>query len=252
MPSKPTKPTKRKPAEPPKALAKTHGPRPRVDLISLGRAAGKTAVGLIPGVGKLVDALRDAEARTRTKRLKTWSAYVEGGEDADSAFVDRIAEVLQGDEADGVRSAIMESAKAANDAVIDDVVPSIGILTRRFLAEGVPQRRLYRSVLEFLRRLDEEEFDGIRRAMNHLAAIPNVDPFRTDVTREHSAGPWHWMCRTKNVPLIVGDHAQHVARALQVILIEHADLATPANTGSSILMPRSLVELLASIMPPKP
>jgi hypothetical protein len=246
MPKKPTKP---KPPEPPKALAKTHGPRPRVDGPSVARATGKALVDAIPVFGKLVGAVADAETRTRVRRLKTWSAYIQGGDDDDSTFVAQLTQALQGDEADQVRSAILESAKAAHEAVNEDVLPSIGRLTRRFLIERVPHRRLYRSVLELLQRLDAEEFRGLRHAMNHLAAIPSLERFHTRITQEHAAASWHWICQHTNVPLIVGDSAPQVVRALMGIVNEPplADLTRPESAGSTLFLPMSLVALLASV-----
>lgn len=190
MPKKPTKP---KAPEPPKALAKTHGPRPKVDGPSVIRATGKALVSAIPFVGRVLAAISDAEQRTKTRRLEQWAAYLQHEDEDDAAFAARVIEALHGDEGDHVRAAVLESAKAANEALDDAVVPSIARLTSRYLTTKTPDLWTYRDLLGLLRSLDAEMFAVLKAAVDALAAFSEGDDVSTRLDSAPGDDAYVWI-----------------------------------------------------------
>lgn len=67
--------SKRKPPAP-TALAKTHGPRPKINAQSLGRATARGAIGAIPVFGRVIDALRDAEKNCRAAQRREFAPRI--------------------------------------------------------------------------------------------------------------------------------------------------------------------------------
>jgi hypothetical protein len=211
---------------------KNTGPFPaQVDAISLA----KGALSLVPGLNDALDAIEKAQHLARERRKAQWITYVAQGEDDPAEFAAHLNASLSSTESDATRTAILEGARAAVDAVNEVVVPSIGLLTRYRLQNGRPTLRTYRELLSLLRSLDVDEFQELTAIVRKLAAMvkrPHVGPddVNTVLLREralpvppeeswtlHAVIPWAagYFTREESVPLSLGPIAQRLVVLLR-------------------------------------
>jgi hypothetical protein len=255
------------------------GPKPpepeaRTELRVMRRVVLRKLPSLIPYFGKVADAAFIAERETREERKRLWSEWLVASDDSPEVFADRVAAALEGREDKVLREAINESIRAALDAMDEIVIPSVALLTRKYL-EGranesrFPDRRTYRECLELLRSLDGDEFLALRYAVTLLAWM-DADPIATGITNdpgndvlfratERGRAPagaktvWVWYTTAGKEPLtelVVGDLAPRIVSALQPLQGGgvFASFAPPHPGPDAPRFSRALMQLLAEVM----
>jgi hypothetical protein len=201
----------------------------------------------------ILKVFREAEEDTRTYRLQCWCYEIANGEDPEQ-LSERIAGALAGEEGDIVRAAVLESARAAIDAVDTAVIPSIGRLTNRFLTTKTPELRVFRNVIAMLKGLDGETLgllQGIVLRLNQIDIQGDITTsFLFDKGPEFNCWNWYVVVRNigptpETVPLATGDAAYRLATALL------GESHSPFGTEAELPAPRFSVEmreLLAAIL----
>lgn len=106
----------------------------------------------------------------REERLALWLEYVRGGQTGEE-FKAKIEDGLRGPHAEYVREAVLESTRAATDALDDAAIPPIARLTSLYLHSKKPDLWTYRDVLTLLRSLDREMLDALRLALAKLKVL---------------------------------------------------------------------------------
>ncbi len=218
-------------------LATDHSDQPKIEIQRVGMGLSGSAVAelvdTIPTVGSVVKALRNAARDSAEGRQAAWTAWVVGSEhpETEAAFARQLEESLNGTDGAVVRNAVLESARAAVDAIDESVVPSIGLLTRRFLRTRTPDLRTYRAAMAMIRSLDREEFQGMRAAVHILRTI-DAPILRTKIKRgvpssvEAHDDCWIWYCVDGHsdgafIELLRGDVAPRVVSAIEPLTGGH-------------------------------
>jgi hypothetical protein len=202
-----------------------------------------------------------AAGQFRDRRIeRMWSHVVQGMDDP-LEFTRQVERALLRD-GDDVAHAFVAAAQAAADAVSPSVVSVIGLLARSFLVNGEPNRRVYRKVLQVLKEIDDAEFGALRSAVHVLAEVPLDSPIdehiiKTTVQR-HPLGSdspdseWRWFCYTgKRATVLRGPLVPVVVDVLFPLLDETPSsyLNLAERSRERPVIPRSLVDLLVSVMP---
>ncbi|MBK9035926.1 MAG: hypothetical protein IPL61_32535 [Myxococcales bacterium] len=252
----------------------TDGPDTRSELTitlpGVTRAGAKAIVDKVPVLGTIIKVLRDSEANIREHRRERWAQWLVGSDSEAETFAADLEKALGGDHGMLVREAVNESVRAALEAVDEIVVPSLALLTRRYLKTRTPDRRTYRELINILRALDEAEFCALRRAIHRLGWTEG-DPLTTvimmdsgaaevaEAIREGNAGPdttevWNWY--TTNRPktrLILGELAPRIVAALEPLQGGfYAIYREPQRGRHKPRFPRALVQLMVDILPEPP
>lgn len=229
--------------------------RPPGKNIATATKAGAVALTLggHPHLAKALTLAGAAVGKFRDSRVERMWNHVVRGVDDPVAFTEKVEQALLED-GNEVTEGFVAAASAAASAISLSVVPSIGLLARRFLTEGVPHRRLYRAVLSVLQDLDDAEFGALRSALHTLSNVrADVDPFSTLLHRDTPGSQWEWFCRNTQpaTMLATGDTAPFLVRAIAQVLDEPTpeQARTDARSANKPSLPRSLVNLLVSVMP---
>jgi hypothetical protein len=156
---------------------------PTVSLRGQMRAVLRTAVDKTPGVSLLVKWHDNIASIQREERLAEWLEYVRGEHTAEE-FQKKIDDGLRGPHGNYVRDAVLESTRAATDALDDAAIPAIARLTSRYLHSKTPDLWTYRHLLAFLRSLDGEMLDALRVAIVRLDELIRADVLQGLVSTE--------------------------------------------------------------------
>lgn len=236
--------------------------RRRRTAIATTTAATVASVSGHPHVAAALKLAGAAAGKFRDRRIQSMWSHVVRGQDDPLGFTRKVEQALLRD-GDDVAQAFVAAAQAAADAVSPSVVPVIGLLARSFLVQGTPTRRVYRRVLQLLKELDDSEFGAVRAAMHALASVP-PDPswdrhiIQTVVSRNSDGDPpseWRWYCvHGPQITILRGAIVPFVVDALLPLLDETPSslMNLAARSRDRPVIPRSLVELLSSIIPSEP
>ena len=191
--------------------------QPQLDPKSAAIAVVKTAAEKLPIIGVLMKWASHAEHERRERRRTLWAEWLQGDDGEHMAQL--LDTALHGGEADLVRSVVLDSARAVDEAIAESIIPSIGTLTNLFLRAKKPDLRTYWALLAVLKGIDGDEFDALASAVRKMHGLE--DPLDTLIVKEvlPSSGPeptWVWR-RTFIAPdttFVVGDLAPRVVAAL--------------------------------------
>ena len=142
---------------------------------SLGPAFGSLAKELLP-VGVKQAARVALSIHTRRKTAAFWKSMMTTGETPDD-FCDWVNARLI-DDPDRITTAIAEGARAAAEKADLAVVPSIGLLIRRYVS-GDHAKWFFRGALDLLVSLRADEFGVLSNLFRQLANITSSDGFLT-------------------------------------------------------------------------
>ncbi|HEY1547222.1 MAG TPA: hypothetical protein VGG28_05355 [Kofleriaceae bacterium] len=195
-------------------------PPPKTEAKPLARAAVREVLAKTPVLGSVLKVIREAEEDTRKARQERWLAELASGAHDPQQFSERLANALAGDEGDAVRAAILESARAALDAVDEAAIPCIGRLTRRFLTTRTPAPRVFRNLMAMFKMVESETLDTLRSVVTRLRERVTTDDIPTnflfDIGAEFRC--WNWYAVVNGAPgtitLATGDAAYDAVVAL--------------------------------------
>lgn len=163
---------------------------PAVSLRGGLRAGLRTALDKLPYLGPMTKWLDNLAAVQHEERLALWLEYVRGDHSGEE-FKAKIEDGLRGPHAEYVRDAVLESTRAATEALDDAAIPAIGRLTSQYLHTKTPDLWTYRDLLALLRSLDREMLDALRAALSRLDSlmraevVPDAVPTEFDVDPDH-------------------------------------------------------------------
>jgi len=169
---------------------------PTVSLVGGLKASGRTLLAKTPILGTIVHWAESLESQRRTERLGVWAEYIRG-EDDEEGFAKKLQAGFESTDAEHVRAAILESTRAAVDALDPIIVPAIAKLTNRFLTKKTPEHRTYRDLLSLLRSLDGDEYRALASVMSIIAKASQdlggalIDTTCTSLTL-HPECEWVW------------------------------------------------------------
>jgi len=233
-------------------------------LVTAAATGSAVATGLAAVPGTLLGAVAIVD-KLRARRVNSWwTEFVRI--DGDPPGLEAMLEARP-EKDERLAAAIISGARAAADAVADDAIPPIALLTRVYQRKAPPlESTLFRGMLRMLSDLDRPALQQLARFGHLVAAFLAEDPRRTR-TGVYVERNQLWEVRNVQAqPVLLGDLlAQHIGdrggphtrRMFRILKAQGlADDATliPSSVPSvdAIAIEREVVDLLVAVLPVNP